>query len=174
MLRSLRLLRFPLALAAAASLSGCEASIDWSFVKDLLVDTTQTSITTSVPVDLTQYSEVQQHKTNVTHFNLTNAVITVKNIGAANKATKVTGTVVLHPTGAVDASQDVTVGSLNNYPIGATSTLTLPGNAKLDTFLTNQIKGPGKFDVLITGTTDGEAHFTLGARLNVNLGYGIF
>ena len=172
---NLRSARLPLALAAAAGLVACVANIDYSMDKDFVADTTASSISTTVPVDLGQYKEVQDHKGGVEYLHFNSADISVATIPATNKATKVTGKVSLRAAGSpADGSADVVVGQLTNFAISASSSLHLPGSPALDAFLLAQIKGPGQFSVAITGATDGEAHFTLHAKINASLGSGSF
>ena len=175
MKRNFRSARLPLALLGAAVLAACVVSVDFSMDKDLAVDAPATSVSQTVPVDLGQYKEVQDHKGNVDHLNFNSADISVTAIGAGNKATTVTGKVAVRGPGfAADGSQDILVGQLNGFAIASGAKVHLPGNAALDKFLMDTLKGNGQFSAGVSGATDGEAHFTLHAKINANLGYGIF
>jgi len=175
MKRSLRALRLPLALAFAACLAACVVSADFSMDKDFVADATGTSVSTIAPVDLGQYKEIQDHKGNVEYLHFNSADLSVRNITAANRATKVTGKVSLRAAGSpADGSADVVVGQLTNFAISASSTLHLPGSAALDAFLLSQLKGAGNFSAIVDGATDGEAHFTIHAKINASIGYGVF
>jgi hypothetical protein len=169
--------RFPLALLGAAGLAACVVSVDFSMNKDLVVDTAGgvTSVAQVVPVDLTSYKEIQDHKGNVDHLNFNSADLTITEVRAGNRSTKVSGKVALRASGAAaDGSQDVQVTQLTNFVIAQGSKLHVQGNSTLDKFLMDTLKGDGKFSVVVSGTTDGEAHFTLNAKVNASLGYGVF
>lgn len=177
MKRLLRNARFPLALLGAAGLAACVVSVDFSMDKNLIIDTAAgiTSVAQVVPVDLGSYKEIQEHKSNVDHLNFNSADLTVTEVRAGNHATAVSGKVALRAsTAPADGSQDVQVTQLNNFAIATGVKLTVKGSPALDAFLMNALKGDGKFSVVVSGTTDGEAHFTLNSKVNASLGYGVF
>jgi hypothetical protein len=177
-LRSTRpsgLTRLALAVAGLLGLAACVVNLQFDVVQDLVVDATGSSISTVVPVDLTQYKEVQDHKGNVQSFSLDSVDVKITAVGAANKATSITGALAVRAQNApADGSQDVLVGQLNNFAVSPNATFHLPSNPALDLFLFNQIKGAGQFSVVVSGSTaGGEAHLTLNAKLHANLGYGV-
>jgi hypothetical protein len=175
---SRRLLPLALLLGVAA----CVINLNFDIPRTLVVDAplTSSSISQTFPVDLSQQSEVQQHKDSIDSLNLDSLDLVITNVDTTvNTVTSIqTGTVSLRPDGATDATRDVPVGTLTNFAITANNSAHLKGSQQLDSFLLSTVKGSGKFSVVVSGTTTGSspAKFTLTATLHAAMGYntGIF
>src|SRR5437868_5612820 len=90
--------------------AGCGAGlgpIDIAFdmTKDIAVDATGSTYSGIVAVDLSQYPDVQSHKANITalHFQSVDVKVTAIN-AATNKATAVSGSVALRPSGGTGST----------------------------------------------------------------------
>ena len=171
--RKSRLIAFTCAIAAIAA---CAVNLSFDMAKDLAVEAAGTSLATTVPVDLSQYSEVQSHKGNVQDLSLQSIDATVTTVEAANHATSLSGAVTLRPDGApADGSQDIAVGSVQGLAISPGATFHLPGNPQVDAFLLQALKGTGKFSLVVAGSTaGGEAHLQLHVVMHVGLVDGVF
>src|SRR5437762_8513389 len=95
----------------------CAVDIAFDMNKDFAVDATTNAVNTVVAVDLAQYKEVQDHKSNVQNLQLQSVDAKVTVVGTNNHATSVSGTMSLRPMSATDASHDVAVGTLTNVAI---------------------------------------------------------
>src|SRR5712691_12140346 len=90
-------------LAASAGLlavAACVANISFDITKDAAVDAPGTSLATTIPVDLSQSKEIQDHKSNVQGLSFDSMDLTVTAVGATNHATSVDGTISLRAAGA--------------------------------------------------------------------------
>jgi hypothetical protein len=168
-----RSLRTTLGATLLLAVAACAVDIAFDMTKDFAVDSAGAgSINSVVAVDLLQYKEVQDHKANVQALRLDSVDAKITTVATNNKATTVSGTMSLRPSGAADASQDVAVGTLTNVAIAVGTTVHLPGSPALDAFLLKQLKGDGKFSAIISGTVvGGEAHLTLNAVLHSSMSY---
>ena len=168
-----RTLRNILGATCLLAVVACAVDIAFDMTRDIPIDATGTSVNSVVAVDLAQYQLVQDHKGNVQALQLQSVDVKVTAIAISNKATSVSGTLSLRPASAIDATQDVAVGTLTNVPIVLLTKVTLPGSAALDAFLLQQIKGDGKFSAVISGSTaGGEAHLTINAVMHASMSYG--
>jgi hypothetical protein len=169
-----RTLRNLLGATCLLAVVACAVDIAFDMTRDIPVDATGASVNSVVDVDLAQYQVVQDHKGNVQALQLQSVDVKVTAINTTtNKATSVSGTLSLRPFGAIDATQDVAVGTLTAVPIVLLTKVTLPGSAALDAFLLQQIKGDGKFKAVISGSTaGGEAHLTINALMHASMSYG--
>jgi len=161
--------RLALAAAGLLALAACVVNLTFNVDRDLVIDATGTTLPeTVVAIDLNQYSEVQQHKGNVQSLGFDYVDVKVANIAANNLAHTVSGTVKLRASGV----PDVTVGTLTNFAITLGATQRFNGSADVNNFLFSKLKGDGLFSIVVSGTTDGDAHLTLHATGAADLGYG--
>jgi hypothetical protein len=166
--------RLLLGLACCAALVACTVSLSFDFDQaNVAVQFAGSSVNTTVPIDLSTQSDIQAHKGNIQSISLNSADVTVTAVNAGNSATAISGTVVLRPDGATDASHDVTVGTLSNFSIATGSTVHLVGSPALDALVLSTVKGSGKATALISGTSVGSTgNFVLDLKLHLSMDYG--
>ena len=135
-----------------------------------------------IPIDLSQQSEVQQHKSSIDSFALDSMDLAVLQVNPSNNVTSISGSIAFRAeTAPTDGSQDVALGNFT-LPVTATGTAHLQGNHAVDSLLVNAVKGSGKLSVIlkVTGVTpqsaSNNADFALKTTLHMALGYntGIF
>ena len=176
---SRRAVRNTLLTLGLCTLAACVVNIAIDMQKNLVVqtDSVTTSVNQTQAINLNDYPDFVNHKSNVKSLDLDSADVTVATIDPSNHATKVSGTVVLRQNCSDAPANDITVGTLTNFPITANSTTKLPGSAPLDTFLMNQVVGAGTFCVVVVGSIDqAPVNVTLSVTLHASLGYdtGLF
>jgi hypothetical protein len=155
---------------AVAFLVACGISVSFDMNQDVVVDAVGNNVSTVKSFDLAKVQAVQDNKSKLDKIALDSITLSVTAVGAANKATTLTGTVKVRADGAPpDGSQDILVGTVTGLSIKVGTTLTIQGNSAIDTFLTNTVKGSGKFGVSVSGATDGEAHGTIHAVIHATL-----
>ena len=174
-----RALRTTLVTLGLCTIAACVVNISFDMPQTVQVSSAPgvTSIHQVKSVNLQDYSEVRDHKDNIKSLDLDSLDVVVTAVDAGNHATKVTGTVVLRPSGASDATQDVKVGSLTEFPITLNNKTTFKGSPELDAFLLNQLHSEGTFSVVVDGNIDAApAVMTLTVTMHSSLGYdtGIF
>jgi hypothetical protein len=180
--------RFLVPLVLVAAVAACVINLNF--------DVSQTLNVTDVPlppqllpqalptiaIDLSQQSEVQQHKSSIDSFALDSMDLAVLQVNPSNNVTSISGSIAFRADAApADGSQDVALGTFT-LPVTATGTAHLQGNRALDALLLNAVKGTGKFSVIlkVTGvtpqSTSNNASFALKATLHMAMGYntGIF
>ena len=165
-------LRLPVALAAAATLAACGGTVDFDVSRSFDVNTgTGTTWTGTQAVDLsTDSSAAWKQRKHIDTIEVVSADATITVIGAGNVATTGSGSAAFRPDGATNASQDVSVGTWTNVPLTVGSTIALTPSAELDTFLTDVLKGSGKFSVVASGTADAApAIFTVKVSVGAKL-----
>lgn len=168
-----RLTRAALGLAVLGFAAACTLSISFDQNQDLVVNATGTALETVQAFDLSTQPEVVKYRGNVKSFSFNKATLTLSAVDAANTWTAVTGSVALRPFDATDASQDVAVGNLTGFAITANNAVTLVGNAALDTFVMNTLKGSMKFKLVVKGNAVGGTvgKFTIHAKANFSMEY---
>jgi hypothetical protein len=175
--------RLALPIALVLGLAGCVINLNFDIPRSFQIDVPVANGTFSqtFPVDFSQQAEIQQHKGSIDSLSFESLDLTVTQVNTSlgtNTLTALSGTVSLRPDGATDASMDVLVGTLTNFPITLNSTVNLKGSPALDAFLLQAVKGTGKFSIIVTGTpaSGNQAHFVLLSTLHAGLGYntGIF
>ena len=165
--------RSAIALSSLALLAACVVDLSFIMKKTFTVQSqasTPTSIATNQLVDLSQYTEITQHKDSIKRLDLDYAEATITAIGPANKATKVSGSLKLR-LALTDTTHDIKVGDLNNVPVAIGSTVRLNGTPELDAFLFQQLQSQGKFYAVVEGTVDGQADLTLDVNMHASIGY---
>ena len=169
-------------LAGAVSCAGIgDVDIQFDMTKDIAVDNngTTTTVNSVVPVDLTQYSDVQAHKANIKalHFQSIDVKVTALTTpGGTNAATTVQGSLYLRPDGATTNANDVKVGDIPSPGLSITvgQSFHIAGSTALDTFLFNALQGTGKFSAVVAGSTtpaNAAAHVMLNGTIHASLTY---
>jgi hypothetical protein len=161
-------LRIPVALAAVA-LAACGGTVDFDVSRSFEVDATTTSWSGAMPVDLAADAPAAwKQRKHIDSIQVVSADAAITVEAAGNAANLGSGTASFRPDGGpADGSQDVLVGTWSDIPIAVGSSIALTPSAELDTFLTNVLKGSGKFSVVASGTTD-----TAPARFTVKVSVG--
>jgi hypothetical protein len=149
-------LRLPVALAAAATLAACGGTVDFDVSKSFDVNVTSgTSWSGTKAVDLaTDNGAAWKQRKHIDSIEVVSADATITAVTAPpNVAATGSGTAWFRPDGATTASTDVLVGTWSgNVAVGSTVDLT-PSPA-LSAFITDVLKGSGKFTVVATGTVN--------------------
>jgi hypothetical protein len=158
------------------SLAACIVNLSFDMHKTVPIQTQgpASNFSQNVLVNLNDYQEIRDHKDSIDSFSV-DATVTTINTG--NTAKHVSGTLALRQT-LTDTAHDVPVGQLNAVPIVLNQSITIKGNAALDAFLLQQIKGAGTggsagtfYAVITNGTVDGVADLVLSLTLHVSIGY---
>jgi hypothetical protein len=180
--------RFLVPLVLLAGIAACVINLNFDVAQTLAVNKTPLppqALPQALPpiaIDLSQSSEVQQHKSSVDSFSLDSMDLAVLQFNPGNNVTSISGSIAFRAdTAPADGSQDVALGTftLSVNPVG---TAHLQGNRALDGLLLNAVKGTGKLSVIlkVTGvtpqSTSNNADFALKTTLHMALGYntGIF
>ncbi|MBS2021406.1 MAG: hypothetical protein JST92_03285 [Deltaproteobacteria bacterium] len=173
MTRTSRIARTAAGLLILGAAVACTFNITFDQDKSITVDANGTALSQVQAIDLSTQPDVQAHKANVKSLDLNQAILTITAVDALNTWATVTGSVALRPDGLTDSSQDVAVGSLTNFAITQGNTVTLQGSTALDAFVLNAVKGTGKFQIVITGSTTGGqvGKFTIDAKLKLAMEY---
>ena len=164
--------------ASAGALLGvaaCTVNLGFDITKDAVVLAPGTTVATTLPIDLANSKEVQEHNSNVESLSLESLDLTVTAVESDNHATSVTGSVALRAADApADGSRDVAVGTIDALPITVGSHVHIPGSSKLDQFLYQELQGTGQFSAVIAGTTQGgPTHATIRVAMHASLAYGV-
>lgn len=163
--------RLALPIAALGLLSACVVNLSFEMHQSFpLQSQSAGSISQPQLVDLSQYKEIQEHRSNIKSLGLDYADATIININTGNKTTTVTGSVVLRAD-LGDATHDVKVGDLQAFAVNPGATKRFNGTPELDNFLFQQLQSQGKFYVVITGTVDGKTDIVLDVIMHANIGY---
>src|SRR5258708_13948695 len=122
--------RTALVTIGLTTLAACVVNLSFEMKKTVAVKSdplAPTSISVAQLVDLSQYSEITDHKNNIKSLDLDYAEATVTAINLpANHATKVSGSLKLRKTFLPSTPpDDIKVGDLNRFPITAGSTVRL-------------------------------------------------
>lgn len=175
-----------LPLTLLAAVAACVININFDVPQTVAVQAPlpKSALPYSQPIviDLSQQSEVQQHKGSVDSLAIDSLDLAVLQPGSSNTVTSLSGSIAFRPDGATDASKDVALGNFTLAVQPTPGTAHLQGNAPVDALLLNAVKGTGKFSVVFTvastqpGTNTDFANFTLKATLHMAMGYntGIF
>jgi hypothetical protein len=177
--------RFLVPLALVAGIAACVINLNFDVAQTLNVKTPlppqALPQTLPIAIDLSQQSEVQQHKSSIDSFALDSMDLAVLQFNSGNNVTSISGSIAFRPDGATDASQDVALGAftLSVNPVG---TAHLQGNRAVDGLVLNAVKGNGKLSVILTVTgvtpqsASNNADFALKSTLHMAMGYntGIF
>lgn len=154
------------------ALAACVVNLSFDMPQTVHMQATQAGTISQVqPVDLNQYKEVQDHKTQVKSlaFDSADAVVTTITSGSG---THVTGKLSLRKTSdPADGSADLFVGNLTNVAITQGSSVHLVGSPALDAFLFSELQGAGKFSAVISGNIDGAADFVITVTVHASMGY---
>src|ERR1700730_5490772 len=179
--------RFLVPLVLLAGVAACVINLNFDVPQTVPVNTPlpPQALPQALPpiaIDLSQQSEVQQHKSSIDSFALDSLDLAVLQLNPANNVTSISGSIAFRAeTAPADGAQDVALGNFT-LPVTATGTAHLQGNHALDALLLNAVKGTGKFSVIlkVTGvtpqSTSNKADFALKATMHMALGYntGIF
>lgn len=177
--------RFLLPLALVGLVAACVININFDVPQTVTVNTPLPAsllpYSQPLPIDLSQQSEVQQHKGSVDSLAIDSLDLAVLQLNTGNTVTSLSGTVAFRPDGATDASKDVALGNFT-LAVSPPGTAHLPGNAAVDALLLSAVKGTGKFSVILTvsqvqpANNNATANFSLKATLHMAMGYntGIF
>lgn len=156
------------------TLAACVVNISFEMKKPVAVQTPAgvTAFSQNVLVDLADYKEITDHKDSIKSFDLESVDATISAKNAPNKATKVSGTLVLRQV-LTDAAHDVPVGSITDLLIEVGQSVKIPGSPALDAFLLQQLQSAGKFYAVITNGSlqGGAADVVLDLNLHVSIGY---
>lgn len=174
-----RTFRIALVTLGLCTLAACIVNLSFDMQKTIAVQSQAgvASVSQSQLVNLSDYSEINDHKDSIKSLDLDSADVTVATVNPANKATTVTGTVKLRKVLTDPPANDVAVGSLTNFSLAQGTTVKLPGSPALDAFLLQQLQTAGSFYVIIDGSLDqAPADLVLNVTLHASLGYdtGLF
>jgi hypothetical protein len=166
-----------LGLALAACVVNLSFTMDKPSVQ-LKSTAGQTSIQQqAIPVTLSDYKEITDHKDNIKSFDLDYVDITITAVASDNTANTVTGSVALRKVLTDPAANDISVGAITNLQLAVGKTVRISGTPALDAFLLQQLQTAGSFYVLINGSIDtGVADVTVDVNQHVSIGYdaGLF
>jgi hypothetical protein len=177
--------RFLVPLVLLAGIAACVINLNFDVAQTLNVSTpplpsSALPLQLPIPIDLSQQSEVQQHKSSIDSFALDSMDLAVLQTNSGNTVNSIQGSIAFRPDGApLDGSQDVALGSFT-LPVTPPGTAHLPGNHAVDALVLNAVKGTGKLTVILTVATvtptSSTAKFDLKATLHMAMGYntGIF
>lgn len=154
------------------TLSACVVDLSFDVKKSVAVQTAgAAAFSQNVLVNLSDYKEITDHKDNIKSLSLQSLDATVATVNSGNKATKVSGTLVLRKV-LTDSSADLIVGNINDLPVAVGQKVTIKGTPALDAFLLQQIHDAGTFYVVVKdGTVDGAADAVVDLTLHVSIGY---
>jgi hypothetical protein len=171
--------RLGIALAVTFSLAACGGTVDFSFVKDVEIDSTVPPGTLTQPVDLAaEAGGAWKHRDKIDKVSVTAAEARVLSILAGNVATTFSGDVWLLPEGVTTpdpARGAVLAGRYVDEAVQQDNVFGLQLTPELNGFIRNAFNGSGRFSVLATGTgTGGERvhcvlRVTFGAQLKWKL-----
>jgi hypothetical protein len=171
--------RLATALAAAVSLAACGGTVDFSFEKDVLVDSSVPAGTYTYAVDLAaEAGGAWKHRDKIDKVTVTSAEARVLMVSPSNAAPTFSGDVWLLPEGVTapdPALGAVLAGTFVGEPVSVDNTFGLVLGPDLDAFVRNAFNGSGRFSVLATGTgADGlrvacTLHVVFGAKLKWTL-----
>ncbi len=156
-------------LVAGALLCACGGSRKFDVKQTMKADSTTDTATATVLYDLTSVPAIAQDgAAKVTSLKCDSVVAMITELDPANKASSMTLTLALRGQSAPpDGSKDVQLGSLGPILLIAGVDGPIQGSPDVDAFLLNTLKNDGgKFYVLLSGTGDGEPHFTVDVTLN--------
>ena len=163
--------RLALPIAALALLSACVVNLSFEMHKSFPLQSESSGpISQTQLVDLSQYKEIQEHRSNIKSLGLDYADATIAAINRGNTTKTVSGSVVLRADPG-DTTHDVKVGDLKDFAVAPGATKRLNGTPELDAFLFQQLQSQGKFYVVITGTADGKTDIVLDVIMHANIGY---
>jgi hypothetical protein len=180
--------RFLVPLVLLAGIAACVINLNFDVAQTMPVNTplppqAQGQTLPPIQIDLSQSSEVQQHKSSIDSLALDSMDLAVLQFNPANNnVTSISGSIAFRAdTAPADGSQDVALGAftLSVNPVG---TAHLQGNHAVDALVLNAVKGSGKLSVIlkVTGVTpqsaSNNADFALKTTLHMAMGYntGIF
>jgi hypothetical protein len=171
--------RLAATLAAAVSLAACGGTVDFSFEKDLEVDSTVSPGTYMKSVDLAaEAGGAWKHRDKIDKITVTAAEARVDSLLAGNAALAFSGQVWLLPEGVTTPDPllgAVMAGTFTEESLTPANTFGLQITPELNAFIRNAFNGSGKFSVLATGVDTGGArvhcmlHVTFGAQLKWKL-----
>ena len=165
--------RLALPISALALLSACVVNLSFEMHKSFPLQSPSAdggAISQSQLVDLAQYKEIQEHRSNIKSLGLDYADVTIIAINSGNTTKKVSGLLVLRADPA-DTTHDVRVGELQAFGVSPGATKRFNGTAELDAFLFQQLQSQGKFYAVITGAADGKTDIVLDVIMHANIGY---
>jgi hypothetical protein len=163
--------RLALPIAALGLLSACVVNLSFEMHKSFpLQSQSAGSVSQTQLVDLSQYKEIQEHRSNIKSLSLDYADASIVAINTGNTTKTVSGSVVLRAD-LGDTTHDVKVGDLQNFAVNLGATKRFNGTPELDAFLFQQLQSQGKFYVVITGTVDGKTDIVLDVIMHANIGY---
>jgi len=174
-----RSLRTALVMLGLCTLAACIVNLSFDMQKVVAVQSQPgvSSVSQSQLVNLSDYQEINDHKSSIKSLDLDSADVVVASLNADNKATTVTGTLKLRKSLSDPPANDVLVGSLTNFSLAVNSKVNLPGSPALDAFLLQQLQTAGSFYVIVDGNIDqAPADLVLNVTLHASLGYdtGLF
>jgi hypothetical protein len=152
-----------------ACLCACGGGRKFAVKQTMKADSTTDTATATVLYDLNTVPEIAQDgAAKVSSLKCDSVVAKITSLDAANKASSMTITLSLRSQSApTDGSKDVQLGSLGPIILIAGVDGPLGGSPDVDKFLLDTMKNDGgKFYVLLSGTGDGEPHFTVDVTLN--------
>jgi hypothetical protein len=163
--------RFLVPLVLLAGIAACVINLNFDVAQTMPVNTplppqAQGQTLPPIQIDLSQSSEVQQHKSSIDSLALDSMDLAVLQFNPANNVTSISGSIAFRAEAApADGSQDVALG-----------------NRAVDALVLNAVKGSGKLSVIlkVTGVTpqsaSNNADFALKTTLHMAMGYntGIF
>jgi hypothetical protein len=157
------------------ALSACIVNLTFNMRRSLPLQTQPgaTAVSQNVLLDLSQYTEITEHKAQIRSLDLDYAEVTVGKINNANAATRITGTLKLRRS--LIGAPEVVVGTVDLAIVNGT-TKRLNGTPELDAFLLQQLHEQGTFYALLDGASDGAADFVLDVDLHASIAYdaGLF
>jgi hypothetical protein len=180
--------RFLVPLVLLAGVAACVINLNFDVAQTLNVSKTPLppqALPLALPpilIDLSQQSEVQQHKSSIDSFALDSMDLAVLQFNQGNNVTSISASIAFRPDGATDASQDVALGTPFTLTVNPVGTAHLQGNRAVDALVLNAVKGTGKLSVILTVTgvqpqsASNNADFSLKSTLHMAMGYntGIF
>ena len=134
------------------------------------------SASQSVLVDLGSYPDVRAHQKDIQSLDLEYVDVTISDIKSTNAATMLSLAVGLRKSLSDPPSNDISVGTIQSFPVIVRGTSRIPGNAAVDAFLLDRLRDGGKFYLIVSGTTDNKTDLVLDVNLHASMGYdtGLF
>jgi hypothetical protein len=156
-------------VVACALLCACGGNRKFDVKQTMKADSTTDTATATVLYDLLSVPAIAQDgAAKVTTLKCDSVVAKITQLDATNKASSMTLSLSLRAQSApTDGSKDVQLGSLGPILLIAGVDGPIGGSPDVDAFLLDTVKNDGgKFYVLLSGTGDGEPHFTVDVTLN--------
>jgi hypothetical protein len=154
------------ALFASLTLAACGGTVDFHIDKNLVIDSTVNSGTSTSSFDLAaEAGSAWKQRKHISSVSIQAATAAVTVVAPANTATSVSGQVWLLPEGVTTTggAGTVKVGEWSDESVVVGNTIVLTPTPELNTFVRDAFNGSGKFSVYAAGAG------ASGARVAVTL-----